>query len=1116
MGKTIQVSGFPHLLSAEVVKSFLEGHTGYGTVTALEVKLSKGGPRAFAKVQFVNSISAEKIIYLASRRLYFGTSYLKAWEMQTDMVQLRTYVNHMDDITLNFGCQISEEKFAVLGSTQVSIKFGIGLKKIYFFLSCGSADYKLQLSYENIWQVVLHRPYGQRAQFLLIQLFGAPRIYKKLENSCYSFFKETPDDQWVRTTDFPPSWIGLSSSLCLEFPKGIQLPNFQESFYYYAERGNPFTLQTGFTFAFSEKSALVPIVQPPRGVALPYKILFKISSLVQHGCVPGLALNVNFFRLVDPLRKNIACIEHALEKLYYLKECCYDPVRWLTEQYDGYLKGRQLPKSPSITLDDGLMYVRRVVVTPCKVYFHGPEVNVSNRVLRNYSGDIDNFLRVSFADEEWEKLYSTDLLPRASTGNGMRTDIYERILSTLRKGFVIGDKKFEFLAFSSSQLRDNSVWMFASRPGLTANDIRTWMGDFSQIRNVAKYAARLGQSFGSSKETLSVRRHEIELIPDVKVHVSGIDYVFSDGIGKISADFARRVATKCGLQYTPSAFQIRYGGCKGVVAVDPYSSMKLSLRKSMLKYESNNIKLDVLGWSKYQPCYLNRQLVTLLSTLGVKDYVLELKQKEAVDQLDAILHDSLKAQEALELMSPGENTNILKAMLNCGYKPDAEPFLSMMLQTFRASKLLDLRTKTRIFIPNGRTMMGCLDESRTLEYGQVFVQFSGAARREFYEDLLPRNDSRSTNCNFILESNVVVAKNPCLHPGDIRVLRAVDVPALHHMVDCVVFPQKGKRPHPNECSGSDLDGDIYFVCWDQDLVPPRQVEAMEYLPAPNTQLDHDVTIEEVEEYFTNYIVNDSLGIIANAHVVFADREPGMAMSDPCKQLAQLFSIAVDFPKTGVPAEIPSQLRPKEYPDFMDKPDKPTYHSERVIGKLFREVKDKAPQASSIATFTREVARRSYDTDLEVDGFEDYIDEAFDYKTEYDNKLGNLMDYYGIKTEAEILSGGIMKESKTFDRRKDAEAIGVAVRSLRKEARTWFKRRNDIDDMLPKASAWYHVTYHPRYWGCYNEGLKRHHFISFPWCVYDQLIQIKKEKTRNRLILSLSSLRSQMSRKLVLK
>ncbi|KAJ7954351.1 RNA-dependent RNA polymerase [Quillaja saponaria] len=389
------------------------------------------------------------------------------------------------------------------------------------------------------------------------------------------------------------------------------------------------------------------------------------------------------------------------------------------------------------------------------------------------------------------------------------------------------------------------------------------MGNFSQIRNVAKYAARLGQSFSSSTETLNVGRHEIEIIPDVEVRHDGTQYVFSDGIGKISAEYARKVAIKCGHRdYTPSAFQIRYAGYKGVVAVDPTSSVKLSLRKSMLKYESDNTKLDVLAYSKFQRCFLNRELITLLSTLGVQDHIFEKKQREAVNELNAILTDSVRAQEALDLMSSGENTNILKELLICGYMPMDEPFLAMMLQTFRASKLLDLRLKARIFIPNGRLMMGCLDETRTLNYGQVFVQFSGTRFRHIFEDFIMYDGSEQRH---IFEGKVVVAKNPCLHPGDMRVLRAVNVPALHHMVDCVVFPQKGPRPHPNECSGSDLDGDIYFVCWDNELIPPQQFQPMDYTPAPSMELDHDVTIEEVEEFFANYIVvNDSLGKIAHA------------------------------------------------------------------------------------------------------------------------------------------------------------------------------------------------------------------------------------------------------------
>ncbi|XP_071927361.1 probable RNA-dependent RNA polymerase 1 isoform X1 [Coffea arabica] len=1104
MGKTIQVFGFPYVLAAEIVTEFLERFTGQGTVYALEVKQSKGGPRAYARVQFINDRSAEYIIALAEQCLNYGSSYLRAWEMDSDLVpRPRTYEHHMEQIVLNFGCQVSENRLSVLCNVpNVSVRFGIGMRKMYFILHFRSCDYKLELSDENLWQIVLHRR-GQAAKFLLIQLLGAPRVFQKLEESTFSYFQETPDDRWLRTTDFTSSCIGQSSGICLKLPRGIKLPNLRDYFPWYKESDSQFTLETGSPYSYN--LVLAPILHPPRGLYLPYGILFKVCCLVQNGCLPGPSLDANFFRLVDPQRRDIRYIEHALENLYILNDCCYEPVQWLKEQYDKYDKLLQLPISPTLTLEGGLVYVRRVQVTPCKVYFCGPEVNVSNRVLRHFSEDIDNFLRVSFIDEEGNKMFATDLSPRIAANVNQRTKIYERILSTLKNGIVIGDKKFEFLAFSSSQLRDNSVWMFASRPGLTAADIRTWMGDFSRIRNVAKYAARLGQSFSSSTETLNVGTHEIEMIPDIEVrggYFGASQYVFSDGIGKISAQFARQVARKCGfITSTPSAFQIRYGGFKDVVAVDPTSSKKLSLRQSMKKYESNNTKLDVLAWSKYQPCFLNRHIITLLSTLGVKDIVFEKKQCEAVSRLDTILTDPLRAHEALDLMASGENMNVLKEMLKCGYKPNSEPFLSMMLQTFRTSKLLELRTKTRIFIPNGRSMIGCLDETRTLEYGQVFVQLSSAGHGQFYDD-----SNQYSEQNVILEEKVVVAKNPCLHPGDVRILKAVNLPALHHMMDCVVFPQKGKRPHPNECSGSDLDGDTYFVCWDPDLIPPRQDRPMDYTPAPTMQLDHKVTIEEVEEYFTDYIVNNSLGIIANAHTVFADREPLKARSEPCLELAELHSIAVDFPKTGVPAEIPSHLRVKEFPDFMEKSDKPMYDSQRVIGKLFREVKGKAPLTSSIKSFTKQVARKSYDSDMEVDGFEDYIAEAFDYKSEYDYKLGNLMDYYGIETEAEILSGGIMKMSRSFDRRNDAEAVGRAMTSLRKEAKTWFNTNGDhFGDACAKASAWYHVTYHPKYWGCYNKGLNRAHYISFPWCVYDKLIQIKKASIRRSQQISLLEL-----------
>ncbi|XP_028767170.1 LOW QUALITY PROTEIN: RNA-dependent RNA polymerase 1-like [Neltuma alba] len=1124
MGRTIELYGFPFDVSVSTVKPFVEEITGEDTVYAIKIRQGKGKvPRAIAIIQFKEAKNASYLISRPAKSIWYRNSYLKARELEKDIVQKPVkFLHSLEDVKLHFGCQISKERFYNLWKAFTKeVNFGIGMRKIQFLLSYRGMDYKLELSYENIWQIELHRPRGETAEYLLIQLFGAPRIFEKdvrtsgsiFEDPSLNYCKDVSDDQWIRAIDFTPfSCIGQSSHLYLQLPSHGHLPNFRENFAYYKESGSKFSLEEGLPF--SSDSSLVPIVAPPQGIDIPYEILFKVNSLLQHGCLAGPALDSGFYRLIDPRRMNRAFIEHALEKMFYSKELCSDPSKWIIDQYRKYRASRDPSRSPSISLDNGLVYVPRVQITPCKVYFCGPEVNVSNRVLRHFHQFINNFLRVSFVDEELDKLFSTDLSPRTSSSEQRKTEIYARILSILRNGIVIGDKKFEFLAFSSSQLRENSLWMFAPTTcGLNAAAIREWMGNFRTIRNVAKYAARLGQSFGSSTETLSVSQDETEMIPDVVVRRDGIDHIFSDGIGKISAKFARKVAMKCGHKSsTPSAFQIRYGGFKGVVAVDPTSSVKLSLRRSMLKYESDNTKLDVLACSKFQPCYLNRQIITLLSTLGVKDHVFEKKQKEAINQLNSLLTDSLKAQEALDLMSAGEISHILKEMLICGYKPDAEPFLSMMLQTFRASKLLELRRKTRIFLPNGRAMMGCLDETRTLEYGQVFVQYSDNSFMPWSNDSVAYGSERS----YIVTGKVVVAKNPCLHPGDVRVLKAVDVPALHHMVDCVVFPQKGSRPHPNECSGSDLDGDIYFVCWDPELIPPRQIPPMDYTPAQSVQLDHDVMMEEVEEYFVNYLVNDSLGIIANAHTVFADREPNKAMAEPCIELAKLFSIAVDFPKTGVPAVIPRELYVKEYPDFMEKPDKPTYESVNVIGKLFREVKEIAPEANPTAVFTWEKARKSYDSDMEVDGFMDYVDDAFYHKSNYDFKLGNLMDYYGIKTEAEILSGNIMKMSKSFTRRRDAEAITMAVRSLRKEARTWFNSPGSAEDygeedLMAKASAWYYVTYHPNYWGCYNEGLNRDHFLSFAWCVYDKLVTIKREKASIRRSLQLSSLERRLSR-----
>lgn len=88
-------------------------------------------------------------------------------------------------------------------------------------------------------------------------------------------------------------------------------------------------------------------------------------------------------------------------------------------------------------------------------------------------------------------------------------------------------------------------------------------------------------------------------------------------------------------------------------------------------------------------------------------------------------------------------------------------------------------------------LFGTVDETKSLKYGEVFVQLRDLAGQR----------------QIIHDRQILVTKNPAHFPGDIRLLKAVDYPSLHHLQECIVFPADGERPHPNEISGSDLDGD---------------------------------------------------------------------------------------------------------------------------------------------------------------------------------------------------------------------------------------------------------------------------------------------------------------------
>nr|GEW39197.1 RNA-dependent RNA polymerase 6 [Tanacetum cinerariifolium] len=134
-----------------------------------------------------------------------------------------------------------------------------------------------------------------------------------------------------------------------------------------------------------------------------------------------------------------------------------------------------------------------------------------------------------------------------------------------------------------------------------------------------------------------------------------------------------------------------------------------------------------------------------------------------------------------------ESENTSSIMLGAGFNPQTDRHLQGMLISIRVTQLKDIREKSWIFVKDGSQSV----ENCFAKHGSKFIK---------------------TNTNFtVIEGYVVIAKNPCLHPGDIQVLKAVNVSGLKHLVDRLIFPQKGERPHTDEALGSDLDVVLYFV-----------------------------------------------------------------------------------------------------------------------------------------------------------------------------------------------------------------------------------------------------------------------------------------------------------------
>ncbi|KAH9941433.1 RNA dependent RNA polymerase-domain-containing protein [Amylocystis lapponica] len=430
-------------------------------------------------------------------------------------------------------------------------------------------------------------------------------------------------------------------------------------------------------------------------------------------------------------------------------------------------------------------------------------------------------------------------------------------LRLFKAGFLNG-VQYRFYGHSNSQLRSSSCFLREANTDQELDDRIYRLGDFGRIMNVAKRAKRIGLLFSKSELDWVLDPKWTKDIGDIVVNGE----TFSDGCGLIK----RKRFIFHGRPYTPCIFRSGgYRGYKGVLMLHP------ELNSDTMSTFGRNDTFSMVDHSvPYAFGRLNNDIIVLLASLGITSETLLAKQ---------------------------ETYHHWEVAFN---------FLCALGQTEFAERLLldgidskDKREKfrSRMVVLKSRLLFGVCDPYGVLEEGEVYVRVS-----------VPRMGAST-----LKNTQLLVVRNPCLHPGDCLKLWAVDHPRLHILWTA----------SPSMSSGGDLDGDRFLVMWDPDLVPPKVAEACLISPAIHLRIriprkehvSNQVSREDLAKHFASYN-SMTLAKITALHAKWVRCSPKGAMSDECQDLNALHSLAVDGGSVKIPPHLTSPPDP-EAPYIID-------------------------------------------------------------------------------------------------------------------------------------------------------------------------------------------------------
>ncbi|KAG6813071.1 hypothetical protein H0H92_014130 [Tricholoma furcatifolium] len=613
-------------------------------------------------------------------------------------------------------------------------------------------------------------------------------------------------------------------------------------------------------------------------------------------------------------------------------------------------------QSPTVSAvaDPNLFDSYHVEVTPTTIKLSGPHKERSNRVIRRYHPDNhESFLRVSFVDEG-------HLQYRFNRDVDGRDFIRNRVGPILLEGLSIANRKFEFLAYSQSALKEHTVWFVKPFRDLTnghyvdAGRIIKSLGSFDNLAfdsNLiycpARYGARISQAFTATDVAVTIHTEEVLSIEDITTEDKR--YCFTDGVGTISSELAKEVSKELKSKRQRGrnrkdyarALQVRFQGSKGMLSVDhTLHGRAMCLRPSMIKFEDTSLDIEIArAFDRPGPYFLNRPLIMLLENLGIKYEVFKSFQDAAVSEVNQSAQSLGKAARMLETYGLASSYRLTSVMLNLvklGVDSLESEFYQRMLQCATHHILRLLKNHARIPIPDAWTLVGVADVHKFLQEGQVFA-------------CVKPNDGPVIH----LEGPVIISRSPTIHPGDVQIVHAIGSPpkdscfSKEPLFNTVVFSVLGSRPLPSCLGGGDLDGDVY------NLIPLKTCPEFSglktqkpatYAPAQKKLLDRPSTMNDVAEFVMEYINSDVVGIIAINWLITADQSRKGIFDENCLKLSDLHSDAVDYPKSGNPVALDRIPKPllKEKPDWNApetvRADSGKYYkSNRAIGRLFREI-----------------------------------------------------------------------------------------------------------------------------------------------------------------------------------